>query len=257
MSAQQTGDGIQTVTLTTPAQYEQAAELYRMVFGYQHPDYGVNPRLLRSLVANGGSVVGAVDDAGRMIGFAYGFCGTDGHGFYHYSQSAVVADEVQGRGLGRRLKQAQREVALSNGTTRMRWSYDPLQTRNAHFNLDVLGARGRWFHPDFFGEPGTDRVVVEWDLLRDEPARQPVPDHPELGEADWGLATGSWLALPADFAALARTRPELAEQVRLAVGTSFADLLAKDLVAESCRRLSEHTAAYRFGPMEEPGRAQG
>lgn len=157
-------------TLEAPEQHAQAAALYRTVFGYQEPTYGVNPRLLSTLVANGGSVVGALDAAGRVVAFAYGYCGTDGREFYHFSQAAVVAPELQGQGLGRRLKQGQREVALRHGMTRMRWTYDPLNTRNAHFNLDVLGARGRWFRADLFG-PGTDRVVVEWDLTRtDRPA---------------------------------------------------------------------------------------
>lgn len=257
MTAQQADDGFRTVTLTTPAQREQAAELYRAVFGYEHPSYGVNPRLLWGLVANGGSAIGVLDRQDRVVAFAYGFCGTDGHGFYHYSQSAVVAEGLQGLGLGRRLKQAQRDVALGNGMTRMRWAYDPLQTRNAHFNLDVLGARGRWFGADLYGEPDTDRVVVEWNLTTD--ARPGPADEPELGEADWGVPGGPgdrpWLALPADFAGLARTRPEVADQVRRDVRTAFTDLLDRGLVAGSCRRLSATTAAYRFAP--EAHDAQG
>ena len=84
----------------------------------------------------------------------------------------MVAAEQQGHGLGRLLKHAQREVALGHGMTRMRWTYDPFEIRNAHFNLDVLGARGRWFAPDMYG-PGTDRVVVEWDLTREHRSAEP------------------------------------------------------------------------------------
>jgi predicted GNAT superfamily acetyltransferase len=259
MTAQSTADEFRTVTLTTPAQYAEAATLYREVFGYQHPDYGLNPRLLGALVGNGGSVVGVLDAAERIVAFAYGFCGTDGRGFYHYSQSAVVAAEQQGRGLGRRLKQAQRDVALERGMTHMRWTYDPIQTRNGHFNLDVLGARGRWFYPDLYGEPGTDRVVVEWDLRGSDPAAPPAePDVAEaaLTEADWGVLGGKgdrpWLALPSDFASLAATRPDTADQVRRDVRSAFTDLLGKGLAAESCRRLPGGTAVYQFGPGPEP-----
>jgi predicted GNAT superfamily acetyltransferase len=264
MAAQSTADEFRTVTLTTPAQYAEAATLYREVFGYRHPDYGLNPRLLGALVGNGGSVVGVLDAAGRIVAFAYGFCGTDGRDFYHYSQSAVVAAEQQGRGLGRRLKQAQRDVALEHGMTHMRWTYDPIQTRNAHFNLDVLGARGRWFYPDLYGEPGTDRVVVEWDLRgSDQAARPAEPDVAEaeltvmeLTEADWGVPGGKddrlWLALPSDFAGLAATRPDIADQVRRDVRSVFSDLLGKGLVAESCRLLRSGTAVYQFGPAPKP-----
>jgi predicted GNAT superfamily acetyltransferase len=259
MTAQSTADEFRTVTLTTPAQYGEAATLYREVFDYRDPDYGLNPRLLGALVGNGGSVVGVLDAAERIVAFAYGFCGTDGRGFYHYSQSAVVAAEQQGRGLGRMLKQAQRAVALEHGMTHMRWTYDPIQTRNAHFNLDVLRARGRWFYPDLYGEPGTDRVVVEWDLRGSDhavPPAEPDVGEAELTEADWGVPRGKgermWLALPSDFASLAATRPDTADQVRRDVRSAFTDLLGKGLVAESCQQSPGGTAVYQFGPAPEP-----
>ncbi|MGW6282726.1 GNAT family N-acetyltransferase [Kribbella sp. NPDC055071] len=206
------GHGFRAVSLTTQARYAEAAVLYREVFDYQDPDYALNPRLLGALTSNGGSVVGVLDADDRLVAFAYGFCGTDRRGYYHYSQSAVVAVDRQGQGLGRMLKQAQREVALSHGMTRMRWTYDPFQVRNAHFNLDVLGARGRWYAPDMYG-PGGDRLVVEWDLTR-EPA--PCEEVAELPVND-DLRRG------------------------------FMELLDKGLAAISCRQLPDGTAAYYFG----------
>jgi predicted GNAT superfamily acetyltransferase len=204
------------VSLTTASRFAEASELYRAVFGYLDPAYGLNPRLLGALASNGGSVVGILDESDTLVAFAYGFCGTDRRGFYHYSQSAVVAADQQGHGLGRMLKHAQREVALSHGMSRMRWTYDPAQVRNAHFNLDVLGARGRWFAPDMYG-PGTDRVIVEWDLTRERPA---IPD--DLTE----------MVVPTDPAELR---------------SSFEGLLAQGLVAVSCRRLPDGNSAYYFG----------
>ncbi|MEV0286814.1 GNAT family N-acetyltransferase [Kribbella sp. NPDC050820] len=233
------------VTLTTAERFAEAAALYRAVFGYQDPEYALNPRLLGALVSNGGSVVGVLDEDDRLVAFAYGFCGTDRRGFYHYSQSAVVAADQQGHGLGRLLKHAQREVALSHGMTRMRWTYDPFQIRNGHFNLDVLGARGRWYAPDMYG-PGGDRVVVEWNLH----AQPRAQDHLELEltEADWGVLGGAgdrpWLALPSDPAAVT---PEIAERVR----QGFLDLLGKGLAADSCRRLPNRTAVYLFGAADD------
>ncbi|WP_432878036.1 hypothetical protein ACQPYH_30020 [Kribbella sp. CA-245084] len=208
------------VSLTTASRFAEASELYRAVFGYLDPAYGLNPRLLGALASNGGSVVGILDGSDKVVAFAYGFCGTDRRGYYHYSQSAVVAADQQGHGLGRMLKHAQREVALSHGMSRMRWTYDPMQLRNAHFNLDVLGARGRWFAPDMYG-PGTDRVIVEWDLTREHPI---VP----------GALTE--LVLPTDPAELRR---------------SFEGLLAQGLVAVSCRRRPDGNGAYYFGPADD------
>jgi predicted GNAT superfamily acetyltransferase len=217
-----TGESFRAVSLTTPARYAEAAVLYREVFGYQDPEYGLNPRLLGALTSNGGSVVGVLDESDRLVAFAYGFCGTDRRGFYHYSQSAVVAADQQGQGLGRMLKHAQRDVALSHGMNRMRWTYDPFQVRNAHFNLDVLGARGRWYAPDMYG-PGADRVVVEWDLTRKHAA---APDQ-ELAQ------------LP------------VSDDDREEFRANFQELLAKGLVAVSCRQSPDGSATYFFGPVDD------
>ena len=211
-------ESFRAVSLTTASRFAEASALYREVFGYLDPEYGLNPRLLGALASNGGSVVGILDKTDRLVAFAYGFCGTDRRGFYHYSQSAVVAADQQGHGIGRMLKHAQRDVALSHGLSRMRWTYDPAQIRNAHFNLDVLGARGRWFAPDLYG-PGTDRVIVEWDLTREHP----VPPDDELTR----------LVVPADKGELRK---------------AFEGLLGKGLAAVSCRQ-SPDSAAYYFGPV--------
>ncbi|GAB3952909.1 hypothetical protein GCM10029976_092030 [Kribbella albertanoniae] len=224
-------DDFRAVSLQTPEQYAEAAALYRAVFGYQQPDHGLNPRLLAALAGNGGSVVGVLDTADRLVAFAYGFPGTSESALYHYSQSAVVAAELQGRGLGRMLKYAQREVALASGMTRMRWTYDPFQLRNAHFNLNVLGARGRWYAPDLYG-PGTDRLVVEWNLTTD-PEPSQVPEPYPVARID----------VPVDRAAV--TAPVIAR-----VRDEFAELLAKGLVAIGLHRDDEHTASYLFGAAE-------
>ncbi len=227
------------LTLHTAEQRRQAAALYRSVFGYDDPSYGINPRLLAGLIANGGSAVGAVDAADRLVAFAYGFLGTDGTRTYHYSQSAVVAAGLQGQGLGRRLKLAQRDVALGWGSTAMRWAYDPLLARNAHFNLDVLGARGIAFEPDFYGEPGTDRMLVHWDLDREPGPAGPPEPVPELSPADWGRARPDGdrvlLALPRDIATLRHTDPGRAADVSDAVADVLDRLFADDFQAVSCR----------------------
>jgi predicted GNAT superfamily acetyltransferase len=155
--------------LDTPSELTAAARLYRSVFGYTQPEYGVSPRLLAALRANSGSVIGALDPAGTMIGFCFGFSAVDGGELYHYSQAAVVDAGAQGLGIGRRLKQAQAQTARGTGARTMRWTFDPYALRNAHFNLNVLGATGVRFLPDYYGGD-TDRVLVSWDLWH---ARKP------------------------------------------------------------------------------------
>jgi predicted GNAT superfamily acetyltransferase len=243
------GSDYRVISLETAEQRQQAAALYRTVFGYQDPAYGVNPRLLAAMAVNGGSVVGALDPDDRLVGFAYGFLGTDGDRTFHYSQAAVVAAGLQSKGLGRRLKLAQRDVALAWGETRMRWAYDPMVTRNAHFNLDVLGAVGISFKPELYGEPDTDRIVVEWDLVRDQGTRAQREDLP--ADADWGDQLTEpgrvLLAVPSDIAGLRRSDPERATLLAAVVRDRLTALFGAGYQAVSCHAVGT-TAFYILKP---------
>ena len=252
-------DGLLVTGMHDPRLLQEAAQLYRGVFGYTDPAHGVNPRLLSALAANGGSVVGVLTPEGHVVAFAYGFPGVDDEGHqYHYSQAAVVAPAAQGRGLGRRLKREQARIALAHGARQMRWAYDPAVARNAHFNLDVLGARARWFHPDFYG-PETDRLVVEWDLTDATPLTagvghvDPPPPFVDPAERRWGVPLPSpagitYLPVPASFTDLALSAPATAATVRHRLHEAIPSLLATGLVATSCRRLDDATSVYRFEP---------
>jgi predicted GNAT superfamily acetyltransferase len=241
--------GITTRSLATAAERLAAVRLYRAVFGLPDGDPAFTPKLLAAMQRNGGSALGAFDEDGRLVGFTYGFVGLDDGGPYHYSQTAAVDPRAQGRGVGRRLKRAQAEVALRTGVRTMRWSYDPLQARNAHFNLDVLGATGRWFHRDCYDMDDrygrTDRVVVEWRLAGDAPAAAPalpgtVPrwgrSHVEGGR--------TWLAIPADGDELLRMEPADVAALRDLVADELTRLLDAGLVLRSCRRVDARTALY-------------
>jgi len=238
-------DDFRVASLETAEERQRAAELYRSVFGYRHPAYGVNPRLLAAIAVNGGSVVGAFDRQDRLVGFAYGFLGTDGQQTFHYSQAAVVAPDLQGQGLGRRLKLAQRDIALGWGTTVMRWAYDPMMTRNGHFNLDVLGAVGIGFTPDLYGEPNTDRITVHWDLTKDPGRRSGPAEFPTDGR--WGeLITEPdrvLLAVPADITRLRREQPDCAELLSSAVRDRLTALFGAGYRAVSCQAVGT-TAFY-------------
>ncbi|GIF07397.1 GNAT family N-acetyltransferase [Actinoplanes siamensis] len=154
------------------AEWTAAGALYREVFGYTEPGWGLNPRLLAALRENGGTVTGAIGEDGELVGFCYGFTGIEAGEIYHYSQAAAVRASARGAGIGRSLKYAQAATARRTGARTMRWAFDPYALRNAHFNLAVLGATGIRFLPDFYGAAGTDRVLVSWDLTEDAPARR-------------------------------------------------------------------------------------
>jgi predicted GNAT superfamily acetyltransferase len=120
----------------------------------------------------GAILVGAFD-GGDLVGFVYGFPGLEhGHPIIH-SDMLAVRSSYRDRGLGRKLKFAQRDHALARGIDRITWTFDPLQSRNAHLNLNILGATADRYLRDFYGQTssplhsgGTDRLWVTWDLKR-------------------------------------------------------------------------------------------
>lgn len=165
----------EVVDLTGGAELDEASALYRRVFGYVDAQNALNPRLLLSMLRHGGIALGVRDEQQRLVAFAYGWTGLEQGRPFHYSQAVVVNEAWRSRGLGRRIKLAQRERALARGLSTMRWSFDPRRAANAYFNLDVLGAVGQEVVPDMFG-PGEHRMVVAWDLTR--PLRGPRPTTP-------------------------------------------------------------------------------
>ena len=227
--------------LTATADLTNASQLYRDVFGYTKPEASLNPRLLKALAANGGSMVGAWKASGELVAFGYGFVGHAGGETYFYSQAVVVADGLQGAGLGRRIKHEQRRLALADGLHRMRWAYNPVLSRNAHFNLSVLGAVGRWFVPDCYGD-GESRMVVDWDLDQTHP--HPTPQAwAEYSAADWGQADrrDRLAAVPVPV-----NRDQVTSAVNAALDESFGAILADGLVAVACNRQDHKTSVYLF-----------
>src|SRR5215467_28231 len=142
--------------------------------------------VLRSLVHAGGRVHAAFRD-GRLVGAAVAVFSAPADAAC-YSLIAGVSPGAESRGIGLALKLAQRAWALRAGTSRMRWTFDPLLRRNAWFNLARLGAVGTEYLVDFYGEitdgvndPETDRLAVTWNLRAPLPAstaRARVPGSP-------------------------------------------------------------------------------
>lgn len=216
----------------------QAAALYREVFGYTNPVDGISPRLLRGLIDNGGLVIGALDVNQEVVGFAYGFHGSDSAGCYHYSQAAVVSPQFQGHQLGRRLKIEQAVRAAAQGHDRMRWAYDPALVRNAHFNLNVLGAYGIYFSPDYYDDENSDRVIVQWNLNADGPVPYVVPSKTPTQRLEVEVS---------------RHIPELRTQnspqasgLTRQLGQQLATCFSEGLVLSSCELSTPDSATYVF-----------
>jgi len=255
-----TAERVAVRTLTSPARLRDAVALYRAVFALPATDPAVSPRLLVALAHNGGSVLGAFADD-DLVGFVYGFPGVDAEtgAVYHYSQMAAVRGDWQGQGVGRALKLGQREFVLSTGLRAMRWTYDPVRARNAHFNLDVLGAVGRWFVRDMYGMEDfgrdrgarTDRLTVEWDLTR--PPVRPAGEHDAVPPVlPWGECgtdgTDVLLGLPSDWETVRAHGPEGAAALRDRLADRLRELIDTGHAVVSCRIAEPGTAVYRFRP---------
>jgi predicted GNAT superfamily acetyltransferase len=145
-------------------------ELEIRVWGFVERD--VVPSQMYVVAARiGGQVLGAF--AGdTMAGFALAYPGIrDGKPYLH-SHMAAVLPEFRDLGIGRQLKLAQREDALARRIPLIEWTFDPLQTKNAYFNICRLGAIARRYLADVYGSTSsplhaglpTDRLVSEWYL---------------------------------------------------------------------------------------------
>jgi predicted GNAT superfamily acetyltransferase len=150
----------------------------RACLALQHATWGegfseaVPPSLLRVVQRVGGVAAGAFDASGELLGFVFGITGVRDGRIVHWSDLLAVRADARGRGIGRRLKEYQREEVRRLGGEAILWSFDPLVARNAHLNLVRLGARVVEYVVDMYGVSdsvlhrglGTDRLVVEWPI---------------------------------------------------------------------------------------------
>jgi predicted GNAT superfamily acetyltransferase len=139
---------------------------------------------------SGGQVLGAFDGA-QIIGFTLALAGLRGAQRFLHSHMTAVLPAYQNRGVGRRLKLFQRQDALKRGIPLVEWTFDPLELKNAHFNLTRLGAIVRRYIPDCYGLTNsplhaglpTDRLVAEWWLDSDR-VRGTLADNPAPSKAE-------------------------------------------------------------------------
>jgi len=155
------------------AQMHAVEDLQKEVWGI--PDIEVVP--LTQLVAAkeaGGTLIGAFDGE-TLVGFVYGFPSFEYGQAAHHSHMLAVKTAYRNLDLGRQLKLAQREQVMAQGIGLMTWTFDPLQSLNAHFNFRKLGVVADRYLPDFYGaeaasflhQTGTDRLWVSWWLASD------------------------------------------------------------------------------------------
>ncbi len=160
--------------LRTQADFDAAIALQKEVWGEDFDEL-VPASLLRVAHYVGGIASGAFSPDGELTGFIFGMSGIREGVLVHWSDTLAVRPKYRNRGVGMRLKKHQRDTLLEMGVKQVFWTFDPLDAKNAYFNLSRLGAVVREYHRDFYGDSrsilhtgiGTDRFMAVWDIASD------------------------------------------------------------------------------------------
>jgi len=244
--------GVAVRELGDLADLAAVVDLYATIWGR-----GANPPMTLELLrafGKAGNYVGGAFLGDRLVGACVGFFHAPAEDALH-SHIAGVADDLAGRHVGFALKLHQRAWAMLRGVSEIAWTFDPLVSRNAYFNLVKLAALPDEYLPNFYGamldtingDDDSDRLLVRWQLRNpavvaaceglaarvvaaDEIAAGAVvalgrgPDGgPEAGRLDGAT---SLVAVPRDIAALRVADGALAQRWRLAVREALAALVA-------------------------------
>ena len=236
--------------VTAIEEYDACIRLQRDVFGL--PDLEISPR--RHLIVShqaGGWTLGAFVE-GKLVGFVHHLAAVRGEEISGYSHMMAVAAEYQDRGIGARLKWAQRARALNEGRELIRWTFEPTRARNAHFNLNRLGVVVRDYAVNFYGTDyvtnpaekaagvsgmDSDRVFASWEL------RSPRVEASAAG-AEYSLPDPDrTIEIPADYSALLKSDPAAGKREQMRVREEFLKALGDGLV---CRAFERGAARPRY-----------
>ncbi len=158
--------------METPEEMLAVEELQRRVWPGSETEI-VPAHLLITAIRNGGVVLGALANE-EIVGFVFGFPGLeftpDGPRPKHCSHMAGVRPDYRDSGIGFALKRAQWQMVRHQGLDHITWTYDPLLSRNAYFNIARLGAVCSTYHRSEYGSMRdelnaglpSDRFQVDW-----------------------------------------------------------------------------------------------
>src|SRR5690349_17914519 len=109
MSADVDAGSIEIRPIATRAECDACVALQRATWGDDFTDV-VPQSILKVSQRVGGVALGAFDANGEMVGFVFGLTGVERGKIVHWSDMLAVAPRARNLGLGRRLKEAQRQA---------------------------------------------------------------------------------------------------------------------------------------------------
>lgn len=228
--------------ITTRLECQRCVALQLEIWGPNHGD-AVPSSVLQVVARVGGLVAGAFAADGELVGFVFGLPAVIDGTLAHWSHVLGVRESARNAGVGRMLKEFQRAELARRGIARIYWTYDPLVAKNAHLNLNLLGARVVEYVRDMYGTTtsplhsglATDRLVVACDTapvasrlahsLAESFAKDPVlsvePRADDRAAALDVRPATMLLEIPVDFQAIAASSPERAARWHAATRTNF------------------------------------
>ena len=196
---------------------------------------------------HGGVVIGAYDGP-KMVGMHFSFPGYRKGKVYLYSHMTGVASGLKYSGIGYMLKMKQKEWALDNGYDLIAWTFDPIMSLNASFNLRKLGTIARSYIDNFYGTMDdsinfgipTDRVVSEWWIRKEKEVSpheyQPINRFESEYDFDFSysaqnLPDKAGIKIPSDFVGMKKRDKEKAIKWRMFLRDALKDMFSRGYTA--------------------------
>lgn len=165
--AEADGADVRIRPLISHEDYQACVALQREVWGPEYEET-IPASLLQVASYVGGLIAGAFGSDGDLLGFVFGLTGVKNGETLHWSHALGVREAARNSGVGRMLKEYQRSELARRAVGVVYWTFDPLIAKNAHFNINRLGARVVEYIPNMYGTTksplhhglATDRFVV-------------------------------------------------------------------------------------------------
>ena len=216
-------------TLSMADEMSAIIRIFQQVWGTVTPVAEVE--LLCAISHAGGYVSGAFDSQ-KLVGASFGFL-ADHHGERAlHSHVTGILPGLQHSGVGRLMKNHQRDWAIARDIPWITWTFDPLVRRTAWFNIEVLKAHIAQYLVNFYGrmtdsingDDESDRLLAAWRTTGDS-----APEPPAGG-------TTVEVATPHDIVVLRRKDPSAADHWRKRVRAELGDRMAAGAVVTGFTR---------------------